>query len=171
MLFRSNKEIRDIKEQEVYFGEIPLLTENGTFIINGTERVIVSQLHRSPGVFFQSDDQKKVWMAKVIPYRGSWLEFEYDEKDLLYVRIDRKRKFLGSVVLRALGMKSDEEVLRRFYRSETIVVEGKKLSWRVSPGLVGHRTRADVTDKKGRETIVSKGKKLKIGRASCRERV
>jgi DNA-directed RNA polymerase subunit beta len=156
----GNKEIRDIKEQEVYFGEIPLLTENGTFIINGTERVIVSQLHRSPGVFFQSDDQKKVWMAKVIPYRGSWLEFEYDDKDLLYVRIDRKRKFLGSVVLRALGMKSDEEVLRRFYRAETIVVEGKKLAWRPSPGLIGHRARADVTDKKGKETILAKGKKI-----------
>src|SRR6059036_3990587 len=156
----GNKEIRDIKEQEVYFGEIPLLTENGTFIINGTERVIVSQLHRSPGVFFQSDDHKKVWMAKVIPYRGSWLEFEYDDEDLLYVRIDRKRKFLGSVVLRALGMKSDEEVLRRFYRAETIVVEAKKLSWRVSPGLVGHRARADVTDKKGKETIVARGKKI-----------
>src|SRR3989441_4951147 len=156
----GNKEIRDIKEQEVYFGEIPLLTENGTFIINGTERVIVSQLHRSPGVFFQSDDQKKVWMAKVIPYRGSWLEFEYDEKDLLYVRIDRKRKFLGSVVLRALGMKSDEEILRRFYRAETIVVEAKKLFWKTSPGLVGHRPRADVTDKKGKEVLVAKGKKL-----------
>src|SRR5436309_671717 len=166
----GSKEIRDIKEQEVYFGEIPLLTENGTFIINGTERVIVSQLHRSPGVFFQADDQKKVWMAKVIPYRGSWLEFEYDEKDLLYVRIDRKRKFLGSVVLRALGMKSDEEVLRRFYRAETIVVEGKKLFWRVSPGLVGHRARADVSDKKGKETIVSKGKKISAAHVAALEK-
>src|SRR3989454_2307730 len=166
----GTKEIRDIKEQEVYFGEIPLLTENGTFIINGTERVIVSQLHRSPGVFFQSDDQKKVWMAKVIPYRGSWLEFEYDEKDLLYVRIDRKRKFLGSVVLRALGMKSDEEVLRRFYGAETIVVENKKLFWRVSPGLVGHRARADVSDKKGKETIVSKGKKISAAHVAALEK-
>src|SRR5438093_75347 len=165
-----NKEIRDIKEQEVYFGEIPLLTENGTFIINGTERVIVSQLHRSPGVFFQADDQKKVWMAKVIPYRGSWLEFEYDEKDLLYVRIDRKRKFLGSVVLRALGMKADEEVLRRFYRAEPIVVEGKKFFWRVSPGLVGHRARADVSDKKGKETIVSKGKKISAAHVAALEK-
>src|SRR5881296_3654942 len=156
----GQKTVRDIKEQEVFFGEIPLMTENGTFIINGTERVIVSQLHRSPGVFFQSDDQKKVWMAKVIPYRGSWLEFEYDEKDLLYVRIDRKRKFLGSVVLRALGLKSDEEILRRFYAAETIVVEGKKLAWRTSTGLVGHRPRVDVTDKKGKEILVAKGKKV-----------
>ncbi len=156
----GSKEIRDIKEQEVYFGEIPLLTENGTFIINGTERVIVSQLHRSPGVFFQSDDHKKVWMAKVIPYRGSWLEFEYDDKDLLYVRIDRKRKFLGSIVLRALGMKTDEEILRRFYRTETILVQEKKFLWRVSPGLAGRKARADVTDRKGKEVLVGKGKRI-----------
>src|SRR2546427_9802238 len=109
-------------------------------------------------------------MAKVIPYRGSWVEFEYDEKDLLYVRIDRKRKFLGSVVLRALGMKSDEEVLRRFYRAETIVVEGKKLFWRGSPGLVGHRARADVSDKKGKETIVSKGKKISAAHVAALEK-
>ncbi|HXH29097.1 MAG TPA: DNA-directed RNA polymerase subunit beta [Candidatus Polarisedimenticolia bacterium] len=156
----GHREIRDIKEQEVYFGEIPLLTENGTFIINGTERVIVSQLHRSPGVFFQSDEGKKVWMAKVIPYRGSWLEFEYDDKDLLYVRIDRKRKFLGSVVLRALGMKTDEEILRRFYRAETITLEDKKFFWATSPGLIGRKVRSDVTDKKGKETLVGRGKKI-----------
>ncbi len=154
------REIRDIKEQEVYFGEIPLLTENGTFIINGTERVIVSQLHRSPGAFFQSDDHKKVWMTKVIPYRGSWLEFEYDEKDLLYVRIDRKRKFLGTVVLRALGLKADEDILRRFYRAESITVESKKFSWKLSPGIAGHKARADVTDKKGRDVVVARGKKI-----------
>ena len=88
------KTIRDIKEQEVYFGDIPLMTENGTFIINGTERVIVSQLHRSPGAFFHSED-KSLYVAQVIPYRGSWVEFEYDAKNLLYVRIDRKRKFLA----------------------------------------------------------------------------
>src|ERR1041385_3167714 len=97
----GNKTIRDIKEQEVFFGEIPLMTENGTFIINGTERVIVSQLHRSPGVFFE---KSPVYLAKVIPYRGSWVEFEYDQKNLLYVRIDRKRKFLASIFLRALGI-------------------------------------------------------------------
>jgi len=156
----GNKEIRDIKEQEVYFGEVPLLTENGTFIINGTERVIVSQLHRSPGVFFQSDDQKKTWMAKVIPYRGSWLEFEFDDKDLLHVRIDRKRKFLGSVVLRAIGLKADADILRRFYRAETVTVEGGGLAWAVSPGLAGHRAKGEVTDRKGREVIVPKGKKI-----------
>ncbi|MFQ5878057.1 MAG: DNA-directed RNA polymerase subunit beta [Acidobacteriota bacterium] len=156
----GSKEIRDIKEQEVYFGEIPLLTENGTFIINGTERVIVSQLHRSPGVFFQSDEGKRAWMAKVIPYRGSWLEFEYDDKDLLYVRIDRKRKFLGTVVLRALGLKRDEEILRRFYSAESLVVQSKKLLWRTSPRLVGRRVRADVTDRKGKEVLVGRGKRI-----------
>src|SRR3954466_9810749 len=108
------KTIRDIKEQEVYFGDIPLMTDNGTFIINGTERVIVSQLHRSPGAFFPSED-KTLYIAQIIPYRGSWVEFEYDAKNLLYVRIDRKRKFHGTVFLRALGLESDESILRQFY--------------------------------------------------------
>src|SRR5437879_5890360 len=108
------KTIRDIKEQEVYFGDIPLMTENGTFIINGTERVIVSQLHRSPGVCFTTE-WAHTFLAKIIPYRGSWVEFEYDQKNILYVRIDRKRKFLGSVFLRALGLTTDEEILRQFY--------------------------------------------------------
>src|ERR1700733_3557933 len=97
------KSIRDIKEQEVFFGDIPLMTENGTFIINGTERVIVSQLHRSPGVFFETANNRSYFLGKIIPYRGSWVEFEYDSKNILYVRIDRKRKFLGSIFLRALG--------------------------------------------------------------------
>ena len=100
----GHKSIRDIKEQEVYFGEIPLMTENGTFIVNGTERVIVSQLHRSPGVFFEANSQKTYFLGKIIPYRGSWVEFEYDTKNLLYVRIDRKRKFLATIFLRALGL-------------------------------------------------------------------
>ena len=92
--------IRDIKEEEVFFGEIPLMTDNGTFIINGTERVIVSQLHRSPGVFFK---RGAMYIAKIIPYRGSWVEFEYDQKNLLYVRVG-KRKFLATIFLRALGL-------------------------------------------------------------------
>jgi DNA-directed RNA polymerase subunit beta len=156
----GSREIRDIKEQEVYFGEIPLLTENGTFIINGTERVIVSQLHRSPGVFFQADDHKKVWMAKVIPYRGSWLEFEFDDKNLLYVRIDRKRKLLGSIVLRALGMKTDEEVLRRMYDAETVLIEKGKFFMKVSSGIIGRRARLEITDRKGSEVIVGKGRRI-----------
>src|SRR5438067_2359354 len=106
--------MRDAKEEEVFFGDIPLMTDNGTFIINGTERVIVSQLHRSPGVFF-TKESAHTFLAKIIPYRGSWVEFEYDQKNILYVRIDRKRKFLGSVFLRALGLTTDEEILRQFY--------------------------------------------------------
>ena len=112
------KTIRDIKEQEVYFGDIPLMTDNGTFIINGTERVIVSQLHRSPGAFFHSED-KTLYVAQIIPYRGSWVEFEYDTKNLLYVRIDRKRKFLASVFLRALGLRGADEIIRTFYSVDT----------------------------------------------------
>ena len=110
----GNKAIKDIKEQEVYMGEIPLMTNNGTFIINGTERVIVSQLHRSPGVFFDHDKGKThssgklLYSARVIPYRGSWLDFEFDPKDLLYVRIDRRRKLPASILLRALGYSSEE---------------------------------------------------------------
>ena len=115
------KTIRDIKEQEVYFGDIPLMTDNGTFIINGTERVIVSQLHRSPGAFFHSED-KAAFVAQIIPYRGSWVEFEYDAKNLLYVRIDRKRKFLASVFLRALGLRGADEIIRTFHSVERISV-------------------------------------------------
>ncbi|HXI13025.1 MAG TPA: DNA-directed RNA polymerase subunit beta [Thermoanaerobaculia bacterium] len=108
------KHMRDAKEEEVFFGDIPLMTDNGTFVINGTERVIVSQLHRSPGVFFTREAAHS-YLSKIIPYRGSWVEFEYDQKNILYVRIDRKRKFLGSVFLRALGLTTDEEILRQFY--------------------------------------------------------
>ncbi|MEM6455968.1 MAG: DNA-directed RNA polymerase subunit beta, partial [Acidobacteriota bacterium] len=106
--------MRDAKEEEVYFGEIPLMTDYGTFVINGTERVIVSQLHRSPGVFFTKEGPRS-YLAKIIPYRGSWVEFEYDQKEVLSVRIDRKRKFHGTVFLRALGLESNEDILRQFY--------------------------------------------------------
>ncbi|HIQ51879.1 MAG TPA: hypothetical protein EYH51_01210, partial [Pseudomonas pachastrellae] len=115
----SNKAIKDIKEQEVYMGEIPLMTENGTFVINGTERVIVSQLHRSPGVFFDHDrgkthsSGKLLYSARVIPYRGSWLDFEFDPKDCVFVRIDRRRKLPASVLLRSLGYQT-EEILDMF---------------------------------------------------------
>ncbi|HYG65590.1 MAG TPA: DNA-directed RNA polymerase subunit beta, partial [Thermoanaerobaculia bacterium] len=106
-----------------YFGDIPLMTDNGTFIINGTERVIVSQLHRSPGVFFTKEGPR-AYLAKIIPYRGSWVEFEYDQKDVLSVRIDRKRKFHGTVFLRALGLESDEQILRQFYTPVGLSSEG-----------------------------------------------
>ncbi len=113
--------MRDAKEEEVYFGEIPLMSDHGTFIINGTERVIVSQLHRSPGVFFTKQGPR-AFLAKVIPYRGSWVEFEYDQKEVLNVRIDRKRKFAGTIFLRALGLESNEAILRRFYTSFPLTV-------------------------------------------------
>ncbi len=125
------KTIRDMKEQEVFFGDIPLMTKNGTFLVNGTERVIVSQLHRSPGVFFETANNRTYFLGKIIPYRGSWVEFEYDQKSTLYVRIDRKRKFLGTVFLRALGLKSDEEILKTFYTVDTIVPKDGKLFWTI----------------------------------------
>ena len=116
-----------------------LMTENGTFIINGTERVIVSQLHRSPGVFYETANNRSYFLGKIIPYRGSWVEFEYDTKNILYVRIDRKRKFLGSIFLRALGMKSNEDILRTFYQVERISVRDRQLFWNVSDGLVDRK--------------------------------
>ncbi|MGB6130171.1 MAG: DNA-directed RNA polymerase subunit beta [Acidobacteriaceae bacterium] len=128
------KTIRDIKEQEVFFGDIPLMTQNGTFIVNGTERVIVSQLHRSPGVFFETANNRTYFLGKIIPYRGSWVEFEYDQKNTLYVRIDRKRKFLGTIFLRALGLKSDEEILRTFYTVDRIRVKDGKIFWTLDEG-------------------------------------
>src|SRR5689334_21226617 len=131
----GNRTIRDIKEQEVFFGDVPLMTNNGTFIINGTERVIVSQLHRSPGVFFETANNRSYFLGKIIPYRGSWVEFEYDQKNVLYVRIDRKRKFLGTIFLRALGLRSDEDILRTFYTVDRIALREGKLYWTLEPGI------------------------------------
>ena len=128
------KHMRDAKEEEVFFGDIPLMTDNGTFIINGTERVIVSQLHRSPGVFF-TRESAHTFLAKIIPYRGSWVEFEYDQKNILYVRIDRKRKFLGTIFLRALGLRTDEDILRTFYTVDRIAIKNKKLLWTLEPAV------------------------------------
>src|SRR5499427_4883227 len=142
------KTIRDIKEQEVYFGDIPLMTENGTFIINGTERVIVSQLHRSPGAFFHSED-KTLYVAQIIPYRGSWVEFEYDTKNLLYVRIDRKRKFLATVFLRALGLRGADEIIRAFYTVDKSDAE-----------LEGAYAAADVIDPSTGEVILEANEPL-----------
>src|SRR5579872_2542144 len=152
------KSVRDIKEQEVFFGEIPLMTENGTFIINGTERVIVSQLHRSPGVFFERVPAQGYYLGKIIPYRGSWVEFEYDNKSLLYVRIDRKRKFYGTVFLRALGLKTDSEILKAFYNVSEIHVKDKKLFWKVSDSLLGLKLSKAIGTKN--ETIVPQGRKI-----------
>ena len=119
----GTRSIRDIKEQEIYFGTIPIMTEKGTFIVNGTERVIVSQLHRSPGVFFDHDKGKThssgklLYSARIIPLRGSWLDFEFDPKDVLYVRIDRRRKFPITILLKALGYTA-KEILSHFYETE-----------------------------------------------------
>ncbi|MCC6742481.1 MAG: DNA-directed RNA polymerase subunit beta, partial [Acidobacteria bacterium] len=176
------RSIRDIKEEEVYFGDIPLMTDNGTFIINGTERVIVSQLHRSPGVFFERANNNTYFLAKVIPYRGSWVEFEYDAKNLLYVRIDRKRKFLATVFLRALGLVEkldfsrihsdseledaikrsqygDAELLRTFYATQTIHIHSGRLTITTGPGIAALKPSADIKDKSG-EVIVKAGKKI-----------
>src|ERR1700756_2815512 len=159
------KSIRDIKEQEVFFGDIPLMTQNGTFIINGTERVIVSQLHRSPGVFFETANNRTYFLGKIIPYRGSWGEFEYDQKNILYVRIDRKRKFLGTIFLRALGLRSDEDILRTFYTVDRISLKDKKLRWMLETGvekptnLLGLKLAHSIKDKSGHE-IAHSGRKI-----------
>ena len=158
----EEKTIRDIKEQEVYFGDIPLMTENGLFIINGTERVIVSQLHRSPGVFFESGGQRNYFLGKIIPYRGSWVEFEYDtKKNLLYVRIDRTRKFLATTFLRALGLSSEEDIIRTFYTNSAIKIRDKKLYWVLDENLIGRRLSLDIPDpaKKGGTAVVA-GRKV-----------
>ncbi|MGD0099871.1 MAG: DNA-directed RNA polymerase subunit beta [Acidobacteriota bacterium] len=159
----EGKSVRDIKEQEVYFGDIPLMTENGTFIVNGTERVIVSQLHRSPGVFFESNAGRTFILAKIIPYRGSWVEFEFDSKNILYVRIDRKRKFLATTFLRALGLSSDAEILRAFYVPVTIRWEDKTLYRTLGRDLIGSKATDDIKDPKSKGVLVPKGKKIVEG--------
>jgi DNA-directed RNA polymerase subunit beta len=173
--------IRDVKEQEVYFGEIPLMTDNGTFIINGTERVVVSQLHRSPGAFFDHDKGKShssgkiLYNARIIPYRGSWIDFEFDHKDMLYVRIDRRRKLPATVLLRAIGSVPDtakkdpiefrgtsEEILKYYYDTETIRIEGKaKYERDVVPDLLkGQRATRDIKDPRTGEVVVKKNRKF-----------
>ena len=161
----STKSIRDIKEQEIFFGTLPLMTERGTFIINGTERVIVSQLHRSPGAFFDHDKGKThssgklLYSARIIPLRGSWLDFEFDPKDFLYVRIDRRRKFPATILLKALGY-STNELLRYFYKTETITLE-KKNSWRDAKieNLYQKKITEDIVDPQTGEVMARKGEK------------
>ncbi|MFM9270828.1 DNA-directed RNA polymerase subunit beta [Halomonas elongata] len=161
----SNKAIKDIKEQEVYMGEIPLMTENGTFVINGTERVIVSQLHRSPGVFFDHDKGKShssgklLYSARVIPYRGSWLDFEFDPKDNVFVRIDRRRKLPATVLMRALGM-SAEEILDEFFETSTFHIEKSGFSVDLVPSrLRGETATFDIKDGDG-NVIVEEGRRI-----------
>ena len=129
----DSRVVKDVKEQEVYMGEVPLMTEHGTFVINGTERVIVSQLHRSPGVFFEHDrgkthsSGKLLFSARVIPYRGSWLDFEFDPKDCIYVRIDRRRKLPATILLRALDF-TVEEILGIFFENNVFHIDGDEFS-------------------------------------------
>jgi DNA-directed RNA polymerase subunit beta len=160
------RSIKNVKEQEVYFGEIPLMTQHGTFMVNGTERVIVSQLHRSPGVFFDHDKGKThasgklLYSARIIPYRGSWIDFEFDPKDILFVRIDRRRKFHATVVLRALGM-TTEDILNYFYRKDTIVLDGRKAAKLFQPDhLVGVKATRDVRHPGTNELLVKEGRKF-----------
>jgi DNA-directed RNA polymerase subunit beta len=163
----GTQSVKAVKEQEVYFGEIPLMTENGTFIINGTERVIVSQLHRSPGAFFDHDrgkthsSGKLLYSARIIPYRGSWLDFEFDPKDILYVRIDRRRKLPATVLLRALGY-STQELLDYFYDKEVVHLEkGGRFAKQVNLELLkGQRAARDIRSPDGSEVLVKKNQKF-----------
>ena len=164
----TTQTIKDIKEQEVYMGEIPLMTDSGTFVINGTERVVVSQLHCSPGVFFDHDrgkthsSGKLLYSARVIPYRGSWLDFEFDPKDMVYVRIDRRRKLPATVLMRALGY-SSQEILEAFYENNTFKIsKGKEPSFSlqlIPARLRGEVLNFDITDKKG-AVIVENGRRI-----------
>jgi len=151
----SVRTVKDVKEQEVYMGELPLMTETGTFVINGTERVIVSQLHRSPGVFFDHDrgkthsSGKLLFSARVIPYRGSWLDFEFDPKDFVYVRIDRRRKIPATVLLRALGY-TTQEILTFFFDNDTFHISKKKITMKLLPDrLRGETLEFDLVDNSG----------------------
>ena len=158
------KPVKDIREQEVYLGEMPLMTDHGTFVINGTERVIVSQLHRSPGVFFDHDKGKThssgklLFSARVIPYRGSWLDFEFDPKDAVFARIDRRRKLPVTIILRALGM-GNEEMLDLFFEKNDFYISDKGIKM----GLVPERLRGDTATfdiKLGRKLIVEEGRRI-----------
>jgi DNA-directed RNA polymerase subunit beta len=171
VIYETDKEtgvqnIRDIKEQEIYFGTIPLMTARGTFIINGTERVVVSQLHRSPGVFFDHDKGKThssgkvLYTARIIPVRGSWIDLEIDAKDVVNVRIDRRRKFPATLLLKAFGY-SGEEILAYFYRTESILLEGKRLYKRFDEELLrDQRISKSVKHPKTGEIIAKKGRRF-----------
>ncbi len=158
--------IKDIKEQKVYLGEVPLMTENGTFVVNGTERVVVSQMHRSPGVFFSQDSGpihsgRNLYSARVIPYRGSWLDFEFDSKEILHVRIDRRRKLPATTLLRALGL-GTEEILESFYPLEEITFDSKAGVFRkkLSELIVGQKATEDLADPDSGELLTKVGRKI-----------
>jgi DNA-directed RNA polymerase subunit beta len=163
----ASKVVKDIKEQEVYMGEVPLMTEDGTFVINGTERVVVSQVHRSPGVYFDHDKGKThssgklLYAARIIPYRGSWLDFEFDPKDVIHMRIDRRRKLPATVVLHALGL-SNQDILNIFFETNTIHIEAKGLVMDLIPErLRGERAVFDIKDKSGK-VLIEAGKRITV---------
>ncbi len=164
---KGTKRLKESREEDVYIGEMPLMTDTGTFIINGTERVVVSQLHRSPGVFFSHDKGKThasgrlLYSARVIPSRGSWLDFEFDTKDILYVRIDRRRKLPATIVLKALGY-SNEDLLKIFYPIETIMISGNKFTRDVSEILIGLKSVVNIFSHE-KELIVKEGNKITRG--------
>ncbi len=162
------KSVKDIKEQDVYMGDIPLMTNNGTFVVNGTERVIVSQMHRSPGVFFDHDKGKThssgklLFAARIIPYRGSWLDIEFDAKDIVYARIDRRRKIPVTSLLYALGMDA-EEILHTFYRK--VLYKRQKDGWRVpfdATRFRGYKAINDLVDADSGKVVLEAGKKLTV---------
>jgi len=160
----KNKPVKDIREQEVYLGEMPLMTDHGTFVINGTERVIVSQLHRSPGVFFDHDKGKThssgklLFSARIIPYRGSWLDFEFDAKDSLFTRIDRRRKLPVTIILRALGM-NNEEILNTFFETNDFYLSSKDIRMTLVPDRLRGET-VYFNIKLGRKIIVEEGRRI-----------
>ena len=165
------KSVKDIKEQDVYMGDIPLMTNNGTFVVNGTERVIVSQMHRSPGVFFDHDKGKThssgklLFAARIIPYRGSWLDIEFDAKDIVYARVDRRRKIPVTSLLYALGM-SGEEILNTFYKQ--VPYKRTKDGWRVpfdANRLRGYKAINDLVDADTGKVVLEAGKKLTVRQA------
>ena len=162
----KNKKVKKILEQEVYLGEMPLMTDDGTFVVNGTERVIVSQLHRSPGVFFDHDKGKShssgklLFSARVIPYRGSWLDFEFDAKDALFVRIDRRRKLPVTILLRGLHY-SEEEILSLFFETNDFVLSAKKITLKLVPERFRGET-ASFDIKVGRKLIVEKDRRITV---------
>ena len=165
----AKKPVKDIREQEVYLGELPLMTDNGTFVVNGTERVIVSQLHRSPGVFFDHDrgkthsSGKLLFNARVIPYRGSWLDFEFDAKDCVYARIDRRRKLAVTILLRALGY-SDEQMLDLFFDKNTFHLSADGIQMELVPS----RLRGETAASRSRATARSSSRKAAASpRATC----
>ena len=163
----KEKSIRDIKEQQVYMGDIPLMTEKGSFVVNGTERVVVSQLHRSPGVLFSHDSGrnsisgKLIYSARIIPYRGSWIDFEFDQKDIIYAKIDRRRKFPVTILLRALGY-SEQELLSMFYDFDQIKVKkGAKFLRSLNiDKIAGQRAIVDILNPKNGELIVRQGRRI-----------